>query len=33
VGAIDLEADRPALEERAGIRRQIGAMHEHVAPN
>src|SRR5580700_4710120 len=31
VGAIDLEADGPALEERAGIRRQVRAMHEHVA--
>jgi hypothetical protein len=31
VGAIDLEADRPALEKRAGIGRQIGAVHEHVA--
>jgi len=31
VGAIDLEADGPALEKRAGIRRQVGAMYEHVA--
>src|ERR1700734_274866 len=31
VGAIDLEADGPALEKRAGIRRQVGAMHEHIA--
>jgi hypothetical protein len=33
MGAIDLEADGPALVERAGIRRQIRAMHEHVASN
>src|SRR6202030_1956501 len=31
VGAIDFEADGPALEQRAGVRRQVGAMHEHVA--
>ena len=31
VGAIDLEADGPALEKRARIGRQIRAMHEHVA--
>jgi hypothetical protein len=31
VGAIDFEADGPALEKRTGILRQVRAMHEHVA--
>ena len=31
VGAIDLEADGPALEERARILWQIRAVHEYVA--
>jgi hypothetical protein len=31
VGAIDLEADGPALVERASIRGQVRAVHEHVA--
>jgi hypothetical protein len=31
VGAIDLEADGPAFEERARVLRQVRAMHEYVA--
>jgi hypothetical protein len=33
VGAIDLEADGPALEERTRVLRQVRTMHEYVAPN